>query len=108
MAVNLSGPLGFIGLLGIGASTVLFYHALQRQGATRTSAIFLPATALTGVLAGAILLKEPIGALEAAAVVLVAAGTILSTRSPKARVGEAGDEEERDAHHAKRDEDAGA
>lgn len=38
------------------------YHAIQRIGATRTSAIFLPTTALAGVVAAIILLNETLRA----------------------------------------------
>lgn len=72
----------YIGLLGIGASTVLFYHALQRVGATRTASVFLPTTALAGVGGAAILLGEPLRWLHVASAALAVAGVILMTTEP--------------------------
>lgn len=76
--------IAFIGLLGIGASIVLFYHALGRIGATRTSAIFLPIAALAGVLGARLLLGEPIRSNQWLALGLVATGLLLLTRRPDA------------------------
>lgn len=72
----------YIGLFGIGASTVLFYHALQRVGATRTASVFLPTTALAGVLGAAVLLGEPLRGLHVASAALAVAGVLLMTTEP--------------------------
>lgn len=82
----------FIGLLGVGASIVLFYHALSHIGATRTSAIFLPTSAVAGVLGGRILLGEPIGWTHVAAAVLIVAGILLSLPSNEPSASLAGGE----------------
>ena len=74
----------FIGLVGIAASVLLFYHALQRIGATRTSALFLPMTALAGVSGAALFLGERLLPQHAVAMLLVAAGVwLLHSQSPK-------------------------
>lgn len=75
-----AGRVLFIGLVGVAASVILFYHALQRIGATRTSALFLPLSALAGVAGAALLLAEPLRASHAAALALVALGAWLLLR----------------------------
>lgn len=70
-----------IGLVGIAASVLLFFHALRHLGATRTSAIFLPGAALTGVAGGALLLGEPLAATHAIAAALLVAGAVILARA---------------------------
>ena len=67
----------FVGLLGVGASILLFYGALGRIGATRTTAIFIPVAALAGVAGGWLILREPIGWQHTLAAGLVVAGVLL-------------------------------
>lgn len=69
----------FIGLGAVALSVVLFYHALQRLGATRTAALTIPSAAVTGAVAGAALLGEPFTPLHGAAVLLVVAGVALAS-----------------------------
>jgi drug/metabolite transporter (DMT)-like permease len=69
----------FIGLVGVGASTVVFYRALQLVGATRTTGVFVPAIALSGAAAGALLLGERLGWPHLVAGVLMVAGVALLT-----------------------------
>lgn len=78
--------IAFVGLLGIGASIVLFYHALARIGATATSAIFLPASALAGVVGARALLGEAIAWTHVAGAALVILGILLGLpAAPKTR-----------------------
>lgn len=70
----------FIGLGAIGLSVVLYNHALRRIGATRTSAISIPTAALTGAIAAALLLREPLTALHFGAAALVVVGVLLAVR----------------------------
>ncbi|MHB8606517.1 MAG: DMT family transporter, partial [Thermoplasmatota archaeon] len=74
-------PLLFIGLVGIALSTYLVYGAFRRIGATRSAALFVPATALTGALAGHFFLGEELGALHLVAAVLIVVGVVLVARS---------------------------
>lgn len=67
----------FIGLVGVGASTVVFYRSLQLVGATRTTGVFVPAVALSGAAAGWLLLHETLGWPHLAAGLLMAAGVAL-------------------------------
>lgn len=71
----------FIGLLGVCASTVVFYKALKLVGATRTTAVFVPAVALSGAAAGRILLGEPLGWPHLLAALLMVAGVAILARS---------------------------
>jgi O-acetylserine/cysteine efflux transporter len=71
----------YIGLLGVAASIVLFYHALRRIGATLTSGLFLPATALAGVLGGWSILGEELTVLTGVAAALALVGAILVVRA---------------------------
>lgn len=68
----------FIGILGVGLSVLLFYQALARIGATRTSAIFLPASTIVGVAGGRVILGEPLGWTHAVAALLVILGVALA------------------------------
>jgi len=85
LAVGGAGPkgwpdwLGLVGLgaLGVGASSILFYHALPRIGAARTSAVNVPTSALAAATGGTLLLKEPFGWPTAVALVLVVGGMAL-------------------------------
>lgn len=72
----------YIGALGVGASILLFYHALQRIGATLTSSLVLPTAALAGVLGGWLLLDERLMMVHAAAGALAFAGVVLVSRAP--------------------------
>lgn len=70
----------FIGLVGITASGLVFYRSLQLMGATRTTGVFVPATALSGAAGGFLLLGEPLGWPHLAAAALMLAGVgLLST-----------------------------
>lgn len=70
----------YIGTLGIGASILLFYLALQRIGATITSSIFLPGTAIAGVLGAWLLLHEQLTPAHAFAASLALVGILLVSR----------------------------
>ncbi|MGQ0534572.1 MAG: DMT family transporter [Methanobacteriota archaeon] len=70
----------FLGLAGLAGSTLLFYHALRRIGATATVAMFLPTGALTGAVAGHLVLGEPVGWPHGLAAVFVIAGVLAMTR----------------------------
>lgn len=70
----------FIGLLGVGVSTVLFYAALRDIGATRTASIFVPGAAILGALAGWALRGEALTSLHGAAAALATAGVLLLLR----------------------------
>lgn len=72
----------FVGGLGIGASAFCFYVALRTIGATRTSALCLPTSALAGALGGAVVLGEDLGLVHAVAAVLLAAGVALVAWRP--------------------------
>jgi drug/metabolite transporter (DMT)-like permease len=72
----------FVGGLGIGASAFCFYVALRTIGATRTSALCLPTSALAGALGGALVLHESLGAIHLAAALLLAAGVALVAWRP--------------------------
>jgi drug/metabolite transporter (DMT)-like permease len=75
----------YIGILGVGASILLFYHALQRIGATLTSSLFLPTTAIAGVLGGGLLLHERLTGAHVVSAALALAGIFLVSRQPAAR-----------------------
>ena len=84
----------YIGILGIGASTVLFYHALQRVGATLTTSLFIPASAIAGVLGGWLLLHEPISWIHGVAAALAVGGILLVARATAGRAPPSPAEEE--------------
>lgn len=67
------------GALGVALSSVLFYAALARIGATRTTALF-GTSALTGAGAAVLLLDEPFTRLHVVAALLVVAGILLVAR----------------------------
>lgn len=71
----------YIGILGVAASILLFYHALRRLGATVTSGLFLPATALAGVAGGWFFLREDVTALTGAAAIIALVGAVLVARA---------------------------
>lgn len=66
----------FIGLVGIGLSTILFYVALGAIGAARTTMIFAT-SGFFGAVAGVVALREPFGAVHGVAAVLLAAGLVV-------------------------------
>lgn len=71
-----------LGVASIAVSSLLFYHALKRVGAGRTSAMNIATTALVGALGGVLLLQERLVWLHAAAFLAVATGTyLLSTHA---------------------------
>lgn len=72
----------YIGILGVGASILLYYHALRRIGATLASGLFLPMTALAGVLGGWILLGEALTPVHAGAGALALGGILLASAGP--------------------------
>lgn len=76
--------IAYLGVLGVGASVLLFYHALRRTGATLTASLFLPTAAIVGVLGGWLLLEESLDVGHAAAVLLAVAGVVLVARAPAA------------------------
>jgi len=67
---------GVVGLLGYGASLVLFVLALRLLGTARTGAYFSTAP-FVGALAGALVLREPLRAQTFAAAVLMGIGVWL-------------------------------
>lgn len=74
-----------MGIASIAVSSVLFYHALQRVGAGRTSALNIATTALVAALGGVLLLGERLVWLHGAAFLAVAIGAaLLSTHQDKA------------------------
>lgn len=66
-----------MGVASIAVSSVLFYHALQRVGAGRTSALNIATTALVAALGGVFLLDERLVWLHGAAFVAVGLGALL-------------------------------
>lgn len=72
----------FVGGLGIGASAFCFYVALRTIGATRTSALCLPTSALAGALGGAVVLHESLGPVHLVAALLLATGVALVAWHP--------------------------
>lgn len=72
----------FVGGLGIGAAAFCFYVALRTIGATRTSALCLPTSALAGALGGALVLGEELGPVHFVAALLLAAGVALVAWRP--------------------------
>lgn len=81
--------IAYIGVLGVGASILLFYHALRRIGATLTASLFLPTTAIAGVLGGWLLLREGLDASHAAAAGLAILGIVLVARASAPEPGKA-------------------
>lgn len=78
------GEVAFIGLVGITLSTLVFYRSLRLLGATRTTGVFIPAIALSGALAGWLLLREPVGWPHVASAALMVAGVaLLSQAAPE-------------------------
>ncbi|MEA3137232.1 MAG: hypothetical protein QOC71_1513 [Thermoplasmata archaeon] len=73
-----------LGVLSIAVSSLLFYHALGRVGAARTSAMNIATTALVGAVGGALLLGERLIALHGAALaaIFLGAGLLASQRLP--------------------------
>jgi drug/metabolite transporter (DMT)-like permease len=69
-----------LGIVSIACSSLLFYVALRRVGAARTSAMNIATTALVGALGGAWLLHERLTILHAAAFALLVAGAWLLSR----------------------------
>lgn len=66
-----------LGIASISISSVLFYHALQRIGAGRTSALNIATTALIAAVGGVVLLHEDLVWLHGAAFAAVALGAWL-------------------------------
>lgn len=66
-----------MGVLSIAVSSLLFYHALGRVGAARTSGMNIATTALVGAAGGAWLLQERLVALHAAALAAILVGAAL-------------------------------
>jgi drug/metabolite transporter (DMT)-like permease len=77
-----------LGVLSIAVSSLLFYHALGRVGAARTSAMNIATTALIGAAGGALLLQERLVALHwaALAAILLGAGLLASQRPATAAI----------------------
>lgn len=79
-----AGEILFIGLVGVGLSTVVFYRALGLVGAMRTTGVFVPGIALSGAAAGHLLLGEPLGPFHLAAATLAVLGVLLlATTAPE-------------------------
>ena len=74
-----------LGVVSVAVSSLLFYTALGRVGAARTSAMNIATTALVGAFGGALLLGEHLGPLHGVAIGLVLAGAWLLAR-PGGRV----------------------
>lgn len=68
------GGMAAIGLGSVACSSLLFYHALRRVGAGRTSAMNIGTTGLVGALGGIVLLHERLVWLHAAALAALLAG----------------------------------
>jgi drug/metabolite transporter (DMT)-like permease len=77
--------MGGMGVLSIALSSLLFYHALGRVGAARTSAMNIATTALIGAAGGALLLSERLGPLHGAALAAILAGASLLASQRQAR-----------------------
>lgn len=71
-----------LGLASIALSSILFYTALRRVGAARTSAMNIATTGLVGAAGGALLLGERLTWLHAAALALLLVGAALLARGP--------------------------
>lgn len=70
-----------VGALGLAVGTVVFYGALRDLGATRTTGLFIPVSALAGSAGGLLVHGEPLGWPHAAAAALAAAGVLLVVRA---------------------------
>jgi len=80
--------LAFVGAAGVGAGSILFYMALDRIGAGRTSALNVPTSALAAATGGALLLGEKLGWLHAVAIAFILAGmALLWERDPHPQGG---------------------
>jgi drug/metabolite transporter (DMT)-like permease len=66
-----------LGVASIAVSSLLFYYALGRVGAARTSAMNIATTALIGAMGGALLLREDLVLLHAAALAAILTGAAL-------------------------------
>jgi drug/metabolite transporter (DMT)-like permease len=75
-----AAAMGALGLVSIAFSSILFYTALLRVGAARTSGMNIATTALVAAAGGALLLSEQLGLLHAVALALVVAGAALLAR----------------------------
>jgi drug/metabolite transporter (DMT)-like permease len=80
-----AAALAAIGLVAVALSSILFYNALRLVGAARTSAMNIATTALMGAAGGALLLRESLTWLHAAALALVLAGSLLLGRFGRRR-----------------------
>jgi drug/metabolite transporter (DMT)-like permease len=69
-----------LGIASIAISSLLFYNALRRVGAARTSAMNIATTGLVGAAGGALLLGERLSWLHGAALALLFAGAWLLAR----------------------------
>lgn len=69
-----------LGIASIALSSVLFYTALRRVGAARTSAMNVATTGLVGAAGGALLLGERLGWLHGVALALLFVGAWLLAR----------------------------
>jgi drug/metabolite transporter (DMT)-like permease len=69
-----------LGIVSIAVSSLLFYTALRRVGAARTSAMNVATTGLVGAAGGALLLGEHLSWLHGAAVALLLVGAGLLAR----------------------------
>lgn len=81
----LPGPalaMAALGVASIALSSLLFYTALRRVGAARTSAMNIATTGLVGAAGGVFLLGERLGWLHGAALALLLAGAWLLARPP--------------------------
>lgn len=74
-----------LGLASIALSSILFYTALRKVGAARTSAMNVATTGVVGAAGGALLLKEHLGWLHAAALALLLFGAWMLARPASAR-----------------------
>lgn len=72
-----------LGITSIAVSSLLFYMALRRVGAARTSAMNIATTGLVGALGGVLLLGEHLSWWHAAAIALLVGGAaLLAGRTP--------------------------
>lgn len=74
------GWMALLGIVSIACSSLLFYNALKRIGAGKTSAMNLGTTAVMGAVGGAVYLHERLTWLHAGAFVLLLAGAALLWR----------------------------
>lgn len=71
-----------LGIASIAVSSLLFYYALRRIGAARTSAMNTATTALIGAIGGALVLHEHLAWPYALAFALLLSGTLLLASAP--------------------------